>query len=183
MKRIAFAGVFAALLLAAGALFFLTRPAASSCSYPAPVNGDLPSILKSIGGFDQAHNPSDVSDLQSNAVSAATAINANLIGVSALSPVIETPVQAGPDATIVPLSRNTQTGHVVVALVAYLSDCSGRLYYDKIDYLGSGPIAAFPVMSRQFAAAQLGGQTPQLQFYSDPFRPFWTVDGRQVAAS
>jgi hypothetical protein len=183
MKRVAIAGIAAVLVLIVGAVFFLTQPTSSACGYPAPVNANLPSILKSIGGFDQPHDPSDVADLQSTAVSAATATYAELIGVSAQSPVHETPLHGGPSATVVPLTRGLQDYNHVVALVAYLSDCSGRVYFDKVDYLTSGAIAAFPVVSQQEAAAKLGTQTPQLQYSSDPFHPVWTSNGHQEQAS
>jgi hypothetical protein len=183
VKLVAIAGGIVVLLLAAAAAFFLGKPAASSCNYPAPVNTALPPILKSVGGFDQAHDPGDVSDLEAGAVSAATAVNANLIGVMAQPPVQETPLHPGPAAAVVPLIRRTPAGSRVVALVAYLSDCTGRLYYDRIDNLDGTPVSAYPTVPQAAAASQLGGQTPQLQFSSDPFAPLWVAGGRQIPAT
>jgi len=183
VKRVAITGAGVILLLAIAALYFLTRPAASSCSYPAPVNGHLPPILKSIGGFDQSRDPSDVADLEANAVSAATAQFANLIGVSAQSPVHEASVHSGPSATVVPLTRSTADGNRVVALVAYLSDCSGRVYYDNVEYFDSATITTYPSVSKQAASSRLNGQTPQLQFDSDPFHPFWVAGADRIAGS
>jgi len=183
MKLVVVAGAITVVLLAVSAVFFLTRPSSSSCSYPAPVNSNLSPTLKSIGGFDQARDPSDVTDLEANAVSAATAQFADLIGVVAQSPVHETPVSGGPGATVVPLTRSTADGNRVVALVAYLSDCSGRVYYDNVEYFDSSTITTYPSVSKQAASSRLNGQTPQLQFDSDPFHPFWAAGADRIAAS
>ena len=145
--------------------FLLLRSANTACSFPAPANPSLPSALRSLGGFDQAMDAADPATLQSASVTAATALHPDLIGVSAASVVREQASGAGPSALVVPLQRREGTGRQVVALVAYLTDCTGRPFFDAVDDRSQAPVAAYPSPAPQ--------RTAKLEFSGDPFSPFW----------
>jgi hypothetical protein len=149
-----------------------------SCRVSAP-QPSLPAQLRAIGGFDQAFNPSDMATLRRVAVSAASAVAPDLIGVQPDLPVAESAARGDrPDALVVPLigtGAPPKRGKVV-GLVAFLRDCAGRAYYSAVDDLvvhGSASAQSFPSMSRAAAAQQLGTASPQLVYKDDPFMPDW----------
>ena len=145
--------------------FLLLRSASAGCGFAAPVNPNLPAALRSLGGFDQAMDAGDTTSLQAASVTAATALHPDLIGVSAAPAVREQTTGSGPSAIVVPLQRRNATGTQVVALVAFLTDCTGRPFFDAVDDRSQAPVAAFPAPAPRQAA--------KLEFGSDPFSPFW----------
>jgi hypothetical protein len=162
--------------------------ASGSCSFAAP----LPSLspqLASIGGFDQPYDPSDTQTLESLATEAAAATSQNLIGASPGAPArLRALHQAQPDAIVIPLlypSSSTHAGRVA-GLVAFLQDCTDRAYFSSVEDLTSlsGAPPAFPSVSEQRAAAQLGTQQPQLSYGDSPFMPVWQdpATGDTIAA-
>jgi hypothetical protein len=105
--------------------------------------------------------------LQASSVTAATALDHDLIGATATGVVKERPALSGPAAVVVPLVRRDSTGQKVIALVAYLTDCTGRAYFDAVNDRSHDPLAAFP-------PAQPGrARSAMLVFSQDPFEPFW----------
>ena len=151
---------------AAIGITLLLRSAVAGCGFPDPVNTNLPHALRSLGGFDQAMDPSDIAALQSSSVKAATALHPDLIGASATHVVREMQAGVGPSAIVVPLQRPGSSGQQIVALVAFLTDCSGRAYFDAVDDRTRSPQPFPPAQPRTLAH-------PRLKFYGDPFDPFW----------
>jgi len=169
----------------------LARSRTAGCDVAAP-QPNLPSTLRTLGGFDQAFDPTDQRSLDDASVSAATALHSDIAGASADAIVREAASgSATYDALVVPLSvPGGQTGQRrVVGLVAWLLDCSGRAYYsDTRDVLRTDPSVLpthFPTVTAAEAQAQLGGSgAPRLVYHASPFSPLWLdpQSGRTVNA-
>ena len=172
----ALAAVFAAVLTVT-----LTHIASSpqrSCAVAAPIPS-LPSRLRSLGGFDQPQDPSDVMALAALAEQAGASVAPGLIGTQPQRPVPVAAATAGqPDALVVPLLSAPQPAarQVVSGLVAFLLDCSGRAYFSAVDDLtasGTSAPSSFPSVSPGRAAATLGTTQPELVYGDSPFAPRW----------
>ncbi|HXA30535.1 MAG TPA: hypothetical protein VN193_17515 [Candidatus Angelobacter sp.] len=169
----------------------LARSRTAGCDVPAP-QPTLPAELRTLGGFDQAFDPTDQRALADASVSAATALHSDLAGATPDSIVREAASGAARyDALVVPLSvSGGQTGQRrVVGLVAWLLDCGGRAYYsDTRDLLRTDPSVLpthFPLLSVVEAQAQLGvSSPPRLVYRTSPFSPLWLdpQSARTVAA-
>ena len=150
----------------------------ASCSLPEPIP-NLPSRLRSIGGFDQAQDVSDTEALVAFATQAAGAIAPGLIGTQPQRPVRVHASNAGePDALVVPLLSTLplQQHPAIAGLVSLLLDCTGRAYYSAVDDLtlkGATAPASFPAVSMAEASATLGTTDPQLVYTQSPFAPQW----------
>lgn len=160
-----------------------------SCTVPEPIP-NLPSRLRSLGGFDQAQDPSDITGLVSFAMQAAGAVAPGLIGSLPQRPVrVQASSPGQPDAIVIPLLSilPLQQHAVVAGLVSLLLDCAGRAYYSAVDDLtlkgGSAP-AAFPAVTMADAATALGVAQPQLVYAQTPFAPLWRNPntGQTIAA-
>jgi hypothetical protein len=167
------------------------RSGTPGCTTPAP-DVDLPAQLRTLGGFDQPIDPSDVRSLQEAAVSAATALHSDLRGATAGTPVaIAADHPAQNDALVIPLTEagTDPTAPLrVAALAAFLRDCSGRAWYDDVDdLLHTDPSLLpqeFPLVSQAAAAENLGVAQPRLVWRTSPFRPLWLdpSSGRTLSA-
>lgn len=143
-----------------------------SCAFPAP-KPDLPSQLKTIGGFDQPLDQNDLQGIDNDATVAATALHQDLIGSTVGSPVWEQSATPNkPDAVVIPLQRGGVHAQVV-GLVSFLRDCSGRIYYSDVKDLVSAQLPGFPVVGAEQAQAQLQSTSVILEYVSDPFQPRW----------
>lgn len=163
---------------------------AQTCSLAAPIPSLSPQ-LRAIGGFDQPYDPGDRQTIDTLAVQAASATSPGLAGalpgdavsVSSVSP-------QRPDALVLPLLTDSGTGSLtrVVALVSFLRDCSGRVYFSSVDDLsapnGASTLRTFPAVSAAVAAQRLGITSPQLAYTSNPFVPLWRdpASGSTVSA-
>lgn len=126
--------------LATLALTFALRNSSSGCSYPAPINSDLPAVLRSLGGYDQPLDPSDVKNLDAMSITAATALHPDLIGVSAAAPVRRSGADGGPPQVVVSLMR----AGGMAGSVTYEQDCAGRVYFSRIvEFSASSGTVAF----------------------------------------
>lgn len=181
-------------VVAAGAAVLVVAAARSGtpgCGAPTP-EVNLPSALRTLGGFDQPFDAGDTRSLQDAAVSAATALHSDLAGVSAGDPVaIAADAGAQHDALVVPLTESATQPDAprrVAGLAAFLRDCSGRAWYDDLDdLLHTDPSVLpqqFPVVSRGQASAALDVTQPRLVWRRSPFQPLWLdpATGRSVAA-
>lgn len=168
------------------------RSGSSGCSVGAP-EVTLPQQLRALGEFDQPFDTADPRAITDAAVRAATALHSDLAGATAGNPVAETAGGSDRhDALVVPLSESgvdPSAPQRIVALVAFLRDCSGRAWYDDVDdLLHTDPSLLpqrFPVVTAGQAAATLGAaQPPQLVWRTSPFQPIWLdrSSGRSVAA-
>jgi len=170
----------------------LARSRTAGCDVAAP-QPNLPSQLRTLGGFDQAFDVrADPRSLADASVSAATALHSDLAGASADGLVRETASGGAQyDALVVPLSvpAGTTGQRRVVGLAAWLVDCGGRAYYDDVrDVLRTDPSllpSRFPTTTEAEAQAQLGSATaPSLVWRDSPFTPLWldSQSGRTVGA-
>jgi RES domain-containing protein len=170
-------------LLLAGAVVLavaLARSRTAGCDVAAP-QPNLPSQLRTLGGFDQAFDTSDQRSLTEASVSAATALHSDLAGATADGLVRESPNGgARYDAVVVPLSVSSGSagGRRVVGVVSWLLDCSGRAYYDDVrDVLRTDPSllpARYPTLDAAEAAARLGtAASPRLVYRDSPFAALW----------
>lgn len=172
-----------AILVVAGVILgvALARSPTAGCSVPLP-QINLPAQLRTVGELAQPFELSDPRALADASVRAATALHGDLAGASADS-VDRVRASGGAkyDAVVVPLSvAQGSTGQRrVVAVVAWLLDCSNRAYYDDTrDLLLSDPglvLAHFPAVTRDQAAAQLNASATALQlvYQATPFDPLW----------
>ena len=167
------------------------RSGTPGCGTPRP-EVNLPSELRTVGGFDQPFDAADVRSLQDAAVSAATALHSDLAGVAAGAPVaIAADAGALHDALVIPLTESAAQPDAprrVAGLAAFLRDCSGRAWYDDVDdLLHTDPSVLpqqFPVVSREQAAVALDVTRPRLVWRRSPFQPLWLdpQTGQSVAA-
>jgi len=171
----------AALLVVLG--FALARSRTAGCEL-APPSVTVPSQLRVIGGFDRPFDAGDPRALRETAAEAGPAIHPDLAGTAAGDPVpVGAAAPGSHDAVVVPLRSADRR---VVGLVAFLRDCSGRVYYaDTEDLLPSGAaLADFPALDSSTAAARLGIEHPQLVYLATPFQPRWRdpASGRSLPA-
>jgi len=169
----------------------LAQSRTSGCGVAAPAV-NLPSELRTLGGYDQAFDPvADPRSILDASVTAASALHSDLAGAAADGLVREAASGgATHDAIVVPLSVPAATTgqRRVVGLVAWLLDCSGRAYYDDVrDVLRTDPSvlpSTFPTVDRATAAARLGIASPRLVYRGTPFDAVWLdpSGGRSVAA-
>lgn len=169
----------------------LARSRPSGCDVPSPTVS-LPSELRTLGGFDQPFDPSDVRSLADASVTAATALHDDLAGAGPDALVHESADRgAGYDALVVPLSvpAGTTGERRVVGVVAWLLDCSGRAWYDDTrDILRTDPSLLpqhYPLLDSQQAQQRLGAAAaPKLVWRTSPFSPLWLdpQSGRTVPA-
>ena len=179
--------VFAAVLTVT--LTHITSAPQRSCAVAAPIPS-LPSRLRSLGGFDQPQDPSDIVGLASLAEQAGASVAPGLIGTQPQRPVRVAAVRAGqPDSLVVPLLSAPQQSarQVVAGLVSFLLDCSGRAYYAAVDDLTAQATTApssFPAVSMSEASSTLGTAQPQLVYSATPFSPMWRnpASGASIAA-
>jgi hypothetical protein len=171
---VAVAVVFAAAIIA------LVRSRTPDCTVVAP-RPSLPSALRALGDFDQAYDVSNIPALEDAASRAAASLHGDLIGAVAEAPV---PVAAGgfslPDAVVVPLRSHAGSGPgppPLAGLVVFLRDCQGNAYFNTVedDASAQPALAAFPPVSREQAAAQLGTPALRLEYQASPLRPRWVT--------
>lgn len=188
---------FVVLLLAvvAGAVVLsvaLARSRSGGCDVASP-SPNLPTELRSMGGFDQPFDPTaDPRSIADASVTAASALHDDLAGATADSFVRESADGGATyDALVVPLSvPAAATGERrVVGVVAWLLDCSGRAWFDEVrDVLRTDPSllpAHYPLVDAQTAEQRLGATAPpRLVWRTSPFTPLWLdpASGRTLAA-
>jgi hypothetical protein len=166
-----------AVLVGATGLVVLVGSRTPNCTVAAP-RPSLPAELRALGDFDQSYDVSNAPAIQDAAARAAAALHSDLIGATALPPVLEAAAQATfPDAVVVPLRSPLSSGAPLDGLVVFLRDCQGAAYFATVedDATVQPPLQQFPPVSQDEAAAQLGGAAPRLVYTTDPLHPRWTV--------
>ncbi len=169
--------VAVAVVFAAG-IVVLVRSRTPDCSVVAP-RPSLPAELRALGDFDQSYDATNVAVMEDAASRAAAALHSDLIGTTAETPVAVAAGGAGmPDAVVVPLRSHigsTQGPAPLAGLVVFLRDCQGNAYFATAEDDASAQPAlyAFPAVSRDQAAAQLGTQVLRLVYQASPLRPGW----------
>ena len=163
----------ALLLLTIVGVFTLLHSRTADCAYSAPVPSLAPE-LRALGGFDQPQDANDETMLGDDAVTAATALHPDLIGVSAQHSVsVAAQASATAAAVVVPLQRVSTGQSAVVGLVSFLRDCDGRVYFSQVDDLATKPLSAFPAVRKDQALLALGSSDAALVFSDSPFAPTW----------
>ena len=174
----------------AAAVIVLVRSRTPDCTVVAP-RPSLPPALRALGDFDQAYDVANVAALEDAASRAAGTLHGDLIGATAEPPVTIVAGGAGlPDAVVVPLRSHAGSGpgpSPLAGLVVFLRDCQGNAYFDTVedDAAAQPALAAFPPVSREQAAAQLGTSALRLEYQASPLRPRWvtmTVSSRSLPA-
>jgi hypothetical protein len=166
-----------------------TPGSGGGCGISPPVPS-LPPALSALGGFDQPYDPSNVRTLDGVATQAAGAVKPNLIGTDAGPAVDETPLDPSrPAALVIPLryARSSSNAGRIAGLVAFLRDCTGRVYFSAVrdlTALATAP-ATFPSVSAASAASRLATTDPLLSYSDDPFQPVWrnTQTGATIPAA
>ncbi|MDQ6847851.1 MAG: hypothetical protein M3019_09790 [Candidatus Dormibacteraeota bacterium] len=167
-----------AVVLASGILI-LVRSRTPDCTVAAP-RPSLAPALRALGDFGQAYDAGNAAALEDAAVRAASALHGDLIGTTPEAPApIAADARGAPDALVVPLrSHLTGTGLPPLAgLVVFLRDCQGGAYFDTVeDDASTQPgLTAFPPVTREQAAAQLGSAGLRLEYAASPLRPQWVT--------
>jgi hypothetical protein len=169
-----------------------SRPA-GGCTIPPPIPA-VPDQLRALGDFDQPYNATETRTLQDAALRVATALHAELGGARVGDPVDVRALRSDRhDAIVFALGTNPGANgapRTVEGLVVFLRDCSGQAYYSEVDDLlrttpaGAAP-AAFPEVTRDEAAAALGGGNPELVYTTSPLQPLWRdpSSGKTTAAT
>lgn len=181
------AGVAAA-IGAVALVIALLGSRSSGCTLAAPAP-ELPDRLRVTGDFDRPYDPSDGRTVEDVALRAATALHPDLIGTTP-QPAVEVRAASGDrhDALVVPLTAEVtgaRPAHLA-GLVAFLRDCGGRAYFSEVSDLSgvTPPLASFPTVTREDAAARLGAAGAVLVYRDSPLRPSWrdASTGRELAA-
>jgi hypothetical protein len=174
-RLIALVGAAAvALAVVVGVAAARSRPA-GGCQAAAPIP-NLPSQLRSIGSFDQPLQASDTRALQEAALRAASALHSDLAQTVVGDPVtVAAATPSAPDAVVIPLLTNPGPDgrfRTVEGLVGFLRACGDQAYYSDVVDLAAAPPPAFPQLTRDAAAARLGGDVA-LVWTESPFAPVW----------
>jgi hypothetical protein len=169
-----------AAVVATGAIIVLVRSRTPGCTVGAP-RPALSPALRALGDFDQAYDVANVPALEDAASRAAATLHDDLIGATAEPPVTVGAGLSGlSDAVVVPLRSHAGLGpgqSPLAGLVVFLRDCQGNAYFDTVedDASAQPALGAFPPVSREQAAAQLGTTDLRLEYQASPLRPRWVA--------
>ncbi len=171
------AAVLLACLLTVAVLAARSR-AEGGCPVAAPVP-DLPAQLRALGDFDQPYDATMPHTLEEAALKAASALHPDLAAATSLGAPVEIAAldPSRHDAIVFPLGTNPGPNGAprsIAGLAVFLRSCGDQAYFSTVDDLAAAPPAAFPGVTRDRAARQLGpGAQPELVYATTPLQPSW----------